>query len=143
MNYFNFNTIAWNIFIFVLYIIFCDFPYIVNSCIPKHIFYVFVFVNFVFCFLKSFFFCVFEDIFFLHLKVLFFILSFLGSTSGAVAAGMHVRTDISFYPNSLDDCLDYLTVETEGGEFKIPLVARRDAPQLNVPSTLDVGKYWR
>ena len=96
----------------------------------------------VFHFLKSIFFGAFEGIFFLHLIVLFFILSFLGSTSGAVAAGMHVRTDISFYPNSLDDCFDYLTVETEGGEFKIPLVARRDAPQLNVPSTLDVGKYW-
>ena len=54
---------------------------------------------------------------------------------------MHVRTDISFYPNSLDDYSDYLTVETEGGEFKISLIARRDAPQLNVPSTLDVGKY--
>ena len=68
-------------------------------------------------------------------------ISLLGSTSGAVAAGMHVRTDISFYPNSLDDYSDYLTVETEGGEFRISLIARRDAPQLNVPSTLDVGKY--
>ena len=42
----------------------------------------------------------------------------------------------------MDDYSDYLTVETEGGEFKISLIARRDAPQLNVPSTLDVGKYW-
>lgn len=54
---------------------------------------------------------------------------------------MHVRTEVSFYPDSLGDYSDNITVETEGGSFSIPLIARRDPPQLNIPSTLDIGKF--
>ena len=53
---------------------------------------------------------------------------------------MHVRTEISFYPDSLGDFSDFLTVETEGGKFKVPLIARREPPQLNIPSTIDIGE---
>jgi hypothetical protein len=53
---------------------------------------------------------------------------------------MNVRTDIFFYPDSLGDMSDCLTVETEGGDFKVALIARRNPPMLNIPSTIDIGK---
>ena len=53
---------------------------------------------------------------------------------------MNVRTDIFFHPDSLGDISDFISVATEGGNFKIPLVARRNPPQLNIPSTIDIGK---
>ena len=53
---------------------------------------------------------------------------------------MNVRTDIFFYPDSLGDVSDCLTVETEGGDFKVALIARRNPPMLNIPSTIDIGK---
>jgi hypothetical protein len=53
---------------------------------------------------------------------------------------MNVRTDIFFYPDSLGDMSDCLTVETEGGDFKVALIARRNPPMLNIPSTIDIGE---
>ena len=60
---------------------------------------------------------------------------------GALAAGMGVKMEISFYPDSLRDYSDVLTVESEGFTVKIPVEARRDPPQLNLPSIIDIGKY--
>ena len=56
---------------------------------------------------------------------------------------MNVRTDIYFHPDSLGDISDFMTVATEGGDFKIPLLAKRNPPQLNIPSTIDIGTYTR
>ena len=56
---------------------------------------------------------------------------------------MNVRTDIYFHPDSLGDISDFMTVATEGGDFRIPLLAKRNPPQLNIPSTIDIGTYTR
>lgn len=59
---------------------------------------------------------------------------------GALAAGMAVKMEVSFYPDTLQDSTDYLTVESEGFTVKIPVEARRDPPQLNLPPTIDIGE---
>ena len=62
-----------------------------------------------------------------------------GSHAGSVAAGIPVRTEITFYPNSLGDFADFIRVETEGGSYQVPVIAQREPPQLDIPSVLDLG----
>ena len=62
-----------------------------------------------------------------------------GSHAGSVAAGIPVRTEITFYPNSLGDFADFIRVETEGGSYQVPVIAQREPPQLDIPSVLDMG----
>jgi hypothetical protein len=64
----------------------------------------------------------------------------LGCVGGALASGMAVKMEITFYPDTLRDYTDYLTVESEGFTVKIPVEARRDPPQLNLPPKIDIGK---
>ena len=63
-----------------------------------------------------------------------------GCVGGALAAGMGVKMEISFYPDNLGDYTDYLTVESEGFTVKIPVEARRDPPQLSLAPTIDIGE---
>lgn len=62
-----------------------------------------------------------------------------GCRAGSVAAGMHVYAEICFYPDSLGDYSDGILVETEGGSFRVPIIAHRQPPQLDIPSLLDIG----
>jgi hypothetical protein len=62
-----------------------------------------------------------------------------GSHAGSVAAGIPVRSEITFYPDSLGDYADYLRVETEGGSYRVPVIAQREPPLLDIPPTLDLG----
>jgi hypothetical protein len=64
----------------------------------------------------------------------------LGCVGGALASGMAVKMEITFYPDTLRDYTDYVTVESEGFTVKIPVEARRDPPQLNLPPTIDIGE---
>jgi hypothetical protein len=61
------------------------------------------------------------------------------SRAGLIAPGMSVTTQITFYPNSLMDFNDFLTVETEGGSYTIPILARRESPKLLLPPTFSIG----
>ena len=64
-----------------------------------------------------------------------------GCVGGALAAGIGVKMEISFYPDSLGDYSDVLTVESEGFTVKIPVEARREPPKLNLSPTIDIGKF--
>ena len=61
---------------------------------------------------------------------------------GALASGMAVKMEITFYPDTLRDYTDHLTVESEGFTVKIPVEARRDPPQLTLPPTIDIGENF-
>lgn len=63
-----------------------------------------------------------------------------GSTKGGlVAPGMCITTVVTFSPDSMGDYSCSVCCETEGGKFDIPLIAEREAPQLSIPSVLNVG----
>ena len=61
------------------------------------------------------------------------------SKAGMVAPGMSVTTDVTFYPNSLNDFNDSIQVETESGSYSVAIAAKNDAPDLTIPSLLDMG----
>jgi hypothetical protein len=58
---------------------------------------------------------------------------------GFIAPGMCVTTQLTFTPDSLGDYAEFLKVETEGGNFSVPITAQRDSPCLNLPNNLNVG----
>lgn len=58
---------------------------------------------------------------------------------GMVAPGMSVSTVVTFQPDTLGDYNDQVRVETESGCFDVQLMARREPPNLSIPSTLNVG----
>ena len=61
------------------------------------------------------------------------------SKGGLIAPGMSVSGYVSFYPESLADCGDCLSVETEGGCFDVAITAQRDCPKLSLTPDLNVG----
>jgi hypothetical protein len=61
------------------------------------------------------------------------------SKGGLIATGMAVSSKIIFFPDSVGDYTDSFQVETEGGAYEVSLQAHREAPQLTLKSTLDVG----
>lgn len=61
------------------------------------------------------------------------------SAGGFCAPGMGVTTTITFNPTSLGDAEDSLEVETEGGNFTVPIKAHRDGPRLSLPPIINVG----
>lgn len=61
------------------------------------------------------------------------------SKAGMVAPGMSVTTEVTFYPNSLNDFNDSIQVETESGSYSVAIAAKNDAPDLTIPSLLDMG----
>lgn len=62
-----------------------------------------------------------------------------GGGSGVVAPGMSVRVQVTFHPASLADAEDELVIITEGGKFRVPLLAARSPPHLSLPASLDAG----
>ena len=63
----------------------------------------------------------------------------VNSKAGMCAPGMAVSTIVTFYPETLAEVVDHLTVETESGSYEVPIIARRDSPKLSLPATLNVG----
>ena len=61
------------------------------------------------------------------------------SLGGMCAPGMSITTTITFMPESLGDASDSITVETEGGNFSVPIIAHRDGPRLSLPPILGLG----
>jgi hypothetical protein len=61
------------------------------------------------------------------------------SKAGYVAPGMTVSAHVLFAPDSLFDFSDSLTVDTEGGSFLVPIIARRESPALSLPERIDIG----
>lgn len=58
---------------------------------------------------------------------------------GMIAPGMSVTTTITFIPDTLLDLNDELIVETEGGNYAVPIIAYRDNPIFNIPTVVDIG----
>ena len=67
------------------------------------------------------------------------LISYLGEDSGMIAPGMHAVARVRFAPDSLADFDDVLVVQTEKESFPVPLTARRSAPSLTLPASLDAG----
>ena len=61
------------------------------------------------------------------------------SLAGLLAPGMSATTVISFRPDSLRDFTDSISIETENGNFIVPIQATRCAPVLSIPSALRIG----
>uniref|UniRef100_A0A7S4VFH8 Deleted in lung and esophageal cancer protein 1 Ig-like domain-containing protein n=1 Tax=Alexandrium monilatum TaxID=311494 RepID=A0A7S4VFH8_9DINO len=60
--------------------------------------------------------------------------------AGAVVApGMAARLTVRFAPQTLNDASEELTVGTEVGDFKLPLLARRVQPRLELQQPVDCG----
>ena len=57
--------------------------------------------------------------------------------NGAIAPGMSAKVTVHFFPNSLADFEDELTVVTEQKKFTVPIRAFREPPLLSLPLTLD------
>ncbi|TPX63365.1 hypothetical protein SpCBS45565_g06644 [Spizellomyces sp. 'palustris'] len=61
-------------------------------------------------------------------------------TNGLVAPGMSLRYKVIFKPNSLANFSQRFIVSTEmGAIFDVPVIAKREAPLLTLPKTLDCG----
>jgi hypothetical protein len=59
---------------------------------------------------------------------------------GVVFPGLSARCKILFHPVNLNDLDSEITLSTELGKFKFPILARRDQPQLIYEQTVEVGK---
>ena len=63
--------------------------------------------------------------------------------AGDVAPGLSVRVRIKFTPDSLAEFNDSITVQTENGDFAVPLRATRHPPNLDLAPLTDVGPCFQ
>jgi len=67
-------------------------------------------------------------------------LKFPGSCKdGFLAPGISLSTVITFIPSTLQECTDSITVQTEGGNYNVSIVASRTLPILDIPETFNLG----
>jgi hypothetical protein len=64
------------------------------------------------------------------------------SEDGLIASGLYAQCYVRFRPDTLADFSDTLWVVTEGGLIGVPLIARREPPNLTLPDTVDVGNCF-
>jgi hypothetical protein len=64
------------------------------------------------------------------------------ATDGYIAPGMSVYLTVRFNPSSSAEFDDEITILTEDNIFKVPLLARKELPSLNLPSSLDCKSCW-
>lgn len=64
------------------------------------------------------------------------------SEDGLIAPGLFALVSVRFRPDTLADFHDTLWVVTEGGIIGVPLIARREPPNLTIPDTIDVGNTF-
>uniref|UniRef100_A0A0G4HXS3 MSP domain-containing protein n=1 Tax=Chromera velia CCMP2878 TaxID=1169474 RepID=A0A0G4HXS3_9ALVE len=61
------------------------------------------------------------------------------SHTGLVAPGMKVETLIRFAPEAIEEMDDKIEVQTEAGTFDLKVFAKREPPDIEVPSPVDFG----
>lgn len=59
-----------------------------------------------------------------------------------IAPGMSVIATILFHATGLAEFDDELTVISEQNAFKVPLKARKELPQLNLPTEMVIQSCW-
>lgn len=69
-------------------------------------------------------------------------ISYPSQNDGNIAPGMSVYMKIRFNPSSIAEFDDELAIITEENIFKIPLLARKDPPRLDLPQSLDCKSCW-
>ena len=62
--------------------------------------------------------------------------------TGLIAPGNHVVFEIFFKANSLADYDDELIIITEENNFRIPLLARREQPDLDLKGKIECNSCW-
>ena len=55
---------------------------------------------------------------------------------------MSMKMTINFCPSSAAEFDDELTILTEDNIFKVPILARKELPKLNLPESLDCKSCW-
>ena len=61
------------------------------------------------------------------------------SKAGMCAPGMSIIVTLKFSPISITAIEDYITIETEGGDAKIPIYAYQEGPILTMSTIINVG----
>jgi len=62
--------------------------------------------------------------------------------TGDIAPGMSLTMSVVFSAPSFTDFEDFLTFVTEESQFKIPMRARRDPPQISLVNPMDCLNSW-
>lgn len=61
---------------------------------------------------------------------------------GYVAPGMAIITKIRFYPSSFAEFDDCITLLMEENIFRVPILARKEPPNLDIPGELNCKSCW-
>ncbi|KAL4510071.1 hypothetical protein ABPG72_010264 [Tetrahymena utriculariae] len=61
---------------------------------------------------------------------------------GMIAPGMSLSLNIKFFASSFSEFRDEITFISEENIFKIPIIAQKEAPLINLPEILDCQSCW-